>query len=99
MNNIIVIDFKNIISELENKNLKICFLKDRDIFIEDKQKKLYMKNYRSHSYLDKLIEDGDIVTFNLIDDKISKNIGNWEKEIWGVFEVKDFIKRQKLTIE
>lgn len=97
MNNIMVIDFKNIISELKNKNLKICFLKDRGMFIEDKYRNLYMTDCRSHLYLDKLIRDGDIVTFNLVDNKISKNIGNWEKEILAFSEVKSFIERQNLT--
>lgn len=97
MNNKIVLNFKNIISELENKELKLCFLKFRGIFIEDNQRNLYqMETYWIGSYLDKLIKDGVIVDFNLVDATRSKNIEDWEKEIWGVLEVKDFIKRQCL---
>ena len=55
-----------------------------------------MVNYRVGSYLDKLIKDGVVVEFNLVDNAKSKNIGDWEKEIWGVSEVKAFIKRQCL---
>lgn len=100
MKNKIVLNFKNIISELENKNLKICFLKNRNIiniFIEDIQKNLYcIETYRNGSYLDQLIKDGITVEFNLVDIALSKNIGDWEKEIWGVTEVKAFLKRQSL---
>jgi hypothetical protein len=97
MKNKIVLDFKNIISELENKNLKICFLKNRGIFIEDIQKNLYnIETYLNGQYLDRLIKDGVTVKFNLIDISLSKNIMDWEKEIWGVSEVKAFIKRQSL---
>lgn len=97
MKNEIVIEFKNIISELESKKLKLCFLKDRGIFVEDNQKNLYkMETYWHGSYLDKLIKDGTIVKFSLVD---STNIEDWEKEIWGVPEVKAFIKRQSLPDE
>jgi len=90
----IVLNFKNVISELESKELKLCFLKDRGIFIEDRQKNLYnMETYRHGAYLDRLIKDGITVEFNLVD---GKNIGDWEKEIWGVLDVKAFMERQSL---
>lgn len=96
--NDITLNFKNIISELENKELKLCFLKNRiGIFIEDSQKNLYdMETYWSGSYLDKLIKNGITVNYNLVDTSISKNIENWEKEIWEVTKVKAFMKRQSL---
>lgn len=97
MKNTIVLNFKNITQELKDKELKLCFLKDRGIFIEDIQGNLYqMVNYRVGSYLDKLIKDGVVVEFNLVDNAKSKNIGDWEKEVWGVSEVNAFIKRQCL---
>jgi len=90
----IVLNFKNIISELESKELKLCFLKDRGIFIEDMQANLYMmESYRYGSYLDRLIKDGTTVEFNLVN---GKNINDWEKEIWGVSDVKSFMERQSL---
>lgn len=97
MNNIIVLDFKNIISELEQKEIKLCFLENRGIFLEDTKGNLYqMDSYWCNSYLDKLIKNSVKVKFNLVDITLSKNVGNWEKELWGVLEVKDFIKRHSL---
>jgi hypothetical protein len=93
----IVINFKNIISELETKNIKLCFLKNRSWFVVDSQNNMYqIETYRYGSYLDNLIKKGITVEFNHVDVSISKNIGDWEKEIWGVSEVKDFMKRQSL---
>jgi len=45
------------------------------------------------SYLDKLIKNGSVVDFNYIDISLALNIGDWEKEIWSVSEVKSFIRR------
>lgn len=74
MENTIVLNFKNILSELESKELKLCFLKDRGIFIEDIQGNLYgIEIYRHGSYLDSLIKDGTIVKFNLVDATLSTN--------------------------
>lgn len=96
----IVMNFKNILSELESKKIKLCFLKDRGLFIEDDQKNLYqMEVYRQGSYLDRLINNGIVVKFNQVESFISKNIADWEKEIWGVSEVEGFIKRQSLKTD
>lgn len=93
----ITINFKNMLTELESKNLNLCFLKNRGLFIEDNQRNLYqMEVYRRGSYLNKLIKDGIVVKFHQVDDFKSKNVGEWEKEVWGVSEVKDFMKRQSL---
>ena len=93
----IVVDFKKIVSELESKKIKLCFLKDRGLFIEDDEKNLYqMEAYRQGSYLDRLIKDGIVVEFHQVENSLSKNLGDWEKEIWGVSEVEGFIKRQSL---
>jgi len=98
MSNKIVLNFKNVISELEGKELKLVFLKNNNgIFIEDKKNNLYaIENYLCGEYLDNFIKKGTIVEFNLIDASLSKNIMHWQKEVWGVTEVKDFIKRQSL---
>lgn len=94
MENGIILNFKNIIQELENKNIKLCFLKNKGMFIEDTQKNLYMiETYWYGSYLNRLIKDGTIVRFSLVD---ATNIEDWEKEIWGVSEVKAFMERQSL---
>lgn len=92
----ILVDFKKILSELESKKIKLCFLKDRGLFIEDDQKDLYqMEVYRQGSYLDRLIKDGIVVEFHQVENS-SNSVGDWEKEIWGVSEVEGFIKRQSL---
>ena len=95
--NKIVLNFKNIISEMESKKLKLIFVKDKGIFIEDKKNNLYIiETYHHGGYIYNFIKKGIIVEFNLVDNSLSKNIMNWEKEIWRVSEVKDFIKRQSL---
>lgn len=92
----IIINFKNVVSELESKDLKLCFLQNRGLFIEDGYNNLYqMELNRSGSYLDKLIKEGIVVEFNLVD---ASYIGEWEKEIWDAKEVKNFIKRQLINI-
>ena len=61
------------------------------------QKKLYqMETFWTKSYLDNLIGKGIAVSFNLVDVALSENIKDWEKEIWGISEVKDFMKRHNL---
>ena len=92
----IIIDFKNVVSELESKDLKLCFLRNGGLFIEDSHKNLYqMELNRSGSYLDKLIKEGTVVEFNLVD---ASYVSEWEKEIWDTKEVKSFIKRQFINI-
>lgn len=96
----IVVDFKNILSELELKKFKLCFLKDRGLFIEDDQNNLYqMEEYRQGSYLDRLIKDGIVVNFHQVENSLCKNVGDWEKEIWDISEVENFIKRQSIMIK
>lgn len=90
----ITVDFKNLLSELELKNLKLCLLKRKWLCIEDNQKNLYqMETYRIGSYLDKLIKEGITVKFHQVE---NSNIKDWEKEIWNVSEVESFINRQCL---
>jgi hypothetical protein len=92
----IIINFKNVVSELESKDLKLCFLRNRGLFIEDSNNNLYqMELNRSGSYLDKLIKEGTVVEFNLVD---ASYISEWEKELWDVSEVKNFMDRQFINI-
>lgn len=91
----LTIDFKNIVAELENKNVNLCFIKDRGMFIEDNNGTLYSFGIADHSsYLDSLIKNEKMITFNRVCTSKSKNIKDYEKEIWGVSEVSDFIERQ-----
>lgn len=100
MSNVISIDFSNILQELENKNLKICFLKgNNSIFLEDNEKNLYsIESSRIGSYLDNLIRNGISVVFNIVDNDISKNIAEWKREIWTNLEIKSFTERQSYCI-
>ena len=97
--NKITINFGDIISELESKQFKLCFIKDRGLFIEDRNNIYQMETYRTGSYLDRLIKDRIVVEFNKLDISISQNINDWEKEIWDVTEIKSFIKRQRIYKE
>lgn len=54
-----------------------------------------MEKYWIGSYLDKLIQDGIVVEFYRINESDSKIIEDWEKEIWGVYEVNNSIERCK----
>ncbi|MGD6876821.1 hypothetical protein [Bacillus infantis] len=94
----IIVDFKNLVSELNTKQIKLCFLRNRGLFIEDGQNNLYqMETYRVGSYLDRLIQDGIKVEFHKVEKALSMNIGDWEKKIWDISEVKDFMKSQRLV--
>lgn len=94
---VITIDFSNIISEFKNKKLNIVLLKNRNsIFIEDKENNLYcIDKCFVGSYLDKLILEGEKISFYIQDAKIGKEIDEWEvRDRLNFKEVKDFIKNQ-----
>ncbi len=94
--NKIIIDFGNIIEELKNKQVKLCLLHNRTgWFIIDKQDKLYQNEiYYDGGFLDKFIKEKLRIEFNLVPISVSTNIGEWEKHIWEIEEVDEFIKRQ-----
>ncbi len=93
----IEVNFKDIVELLRRDNLKICFLKHRGLFIEDEQKNLYqMENLYVGSYLDKLIKDAVMVTFNLVNPSVNQHIEDWEREVWDYTEVENFIKSHSL---
>ncbi len=94
MKNQITVNFKNIIQELEEKQLKLCLIKNKSWFVVDNQNNYYhIEIYWHGSYLDKLIKEGITVNFNLVD---ATFINEWEKEVWDIAEVQDFIKRQSV---
>lgn len=77
MENKIVLNFKNIVSEIESKELKLCFLKNNvtTMLVVDKQNNMYMiETYYNGGHLNSFIQNGSIVEFNLIDASISKDI-------------------------
>lgn len=92
--NKIIINFNDIISELQNKNLKLCFIQNRGLFIEDNKNNLYqMETYKISSYLNQLIQGGIVVEFYRINQSDSDIIEDLEKEIWGIHEVNNFIEK------
>ena len=96
MNNKIAINFEHILSELKEKNLKLVFINNRGIYIQDNNKGLYQMELHKHCfYLDKLIKDADIIEFDYIEPPISQNISTLEKKIWEISDVQNFMKRQK----
>lgn len=92
MKNTVVINFKNVVEELESKKLKLCYFKNGH-FVEDAQGNFYAIDILYHgSYLDRLIKNGNVIEFNRIDNQLIKE---WE-QIWEVSEVKSFINRHSL---
>lgn len=93
----IIINFGEILQELNNKNLKMFFRKGKPgIFIQDCYGNEYQIeiNY-SGSYLDKLIENNITAKFEKINSKIVKE---YEKEVWSIKDIQDFIKINKIHI-
>lgn len=92
----IKMNFGDIVSELESKDLVLCNRKTSvGLFLLDKQNNLYMiENYYVGSYLDKLIKNKTVVEFKHVDASLRENVGNWELEFWDSKWVDDFIKQQ-----
>ena len=90
----ITIDFGNILSELESKNLKLCFVEgvhNWGLSLEDHNKNLYqMETYYSHSWLGRLIENESVVKFEYFDP--TPPVEDWEKEVWDVARVKQYVE-------
>ncbi|MEC4565371.1 hypothetical protein L8C07_05390 [Paenibacillus sp. CMAA1739] len=94
----VIVNFNDVLSELEKKKIKLCFLRGKGLFIEDEHKELYqMEMHRHSSCLDKLIEEGVSVEFNVVENFVGV-INDWEKEVWSVPEVKAFITRNNLQM-
>lgn len=95
----IQINFGELIKEMEKNNLLIFFRKNvygnsLGMFIEDDKHNIYqIEPYRHGAYLDRLIEDKIVVTFNQVDSNI---IEEWEKERWEISDIEAFIKRHNL---
>lgn len=97
----IVIDFKKIISEIENKDFKICTVHSElhpwGLCLEDNQKNLYqMESFYDQSYLERLIKNSAVVKFKRVDKALNESIGDWEKSYMDVSDVKDFLFKNRL---
>lgn len=91
---LVSIDFGDILSELETKNLKLCFVEgvhNWGLSLEDNQKNLYLiETYYSHSWLDRLIINGAVVKFECF--RPIPPVEEWEKQVWDVSRVKRYIE-------
>lgn len=97
----IVLNFNNILTELKEKELKLCFLKGNGstMLIEDAKGNMYdVETYYHNTYLDNLIKHDAKVSFNLIEDNEDiANIKEFGKiEVWDAPKVHSFMKRQDL---
>ena len=99
----IVIDFKDIISELSRKNVRLCTINSElhnwGLCIEDNEKNLYqMECYFSHSYLKYLIKTGAVVKFERVWPSLSKSVGEWERKILTISDLKLLLQRHGLEL-
>jgi len=87
----LIINFGDLIHNLENNNVKLCFLKNRGMFLENIKKELYrMDSFYVGSYLDKLIKNKTVINFKKVNTDF---IEEWEKEVWELKELKEFMKK------
>lgn len=102
INRTIKINFKDLVSEMENKKLKLCFVHSdlhdwaHSTSVEDAQGNLYrIETYYDASPLNKLIAYGDVVLFERVDNSLNESIENWERSYMDASDVKDFIRREQ----
>lgn len=90
----ITLNFGNIVSELENKNLKLLHIKDNPgLFVVDSKDNLYaIETYHAGGYLDRYIGEKHIISFEQIEHPV-RNFEEWRKTYWDAAWVKDFIER------
>lgn len=95
-NNVLTINFGNILSELENKQLKLCVLWSRDLSscnncIEDSSGQIYLPEAHYLDFcLDKAIGESQIIKFNPISDDI--NVMSHQKIVWDIEKIRNFIE-------
>ena len=94
MNDKIVLDFGNIVSEMETKNLKLLKIKDNNsLFVVDCKGNLYgIEPYYAGGYLDRFIGEKFIISFELMEQP-ARNFEDWRKEFMDASWVKSFIER------
>lgn len=94
MNDKIVLDFGNIVSELETKNLKFLTVKDNNnLFVVDSEGNLYgIESYYAGGYLDRFIGEKYIISFEPMEQP-TKDFEDWRKVFMDASWVKDFIER------
>lgn len=101
----IEVDFKNLVAEMENKELALCFVHSplhdwaNSTSVEDAEGNLYcIETYYSACPLNKLISLGAVVRFERVEDSLNDSIEDWERRYMDASDVKDFIKREHLDV-
>lgn len=92
--NNVVLDFGNIVSELETKNLKLLKIKDNNnLFVVDCDGNLYgIEPYYAGGYLDRFIGEKFVISFERMEQP-ARNFEDWRKEFMDASWVKSFIER------
>lgn len=92
--NNIVLNFGNIVSELEEKNLKLLKIKDNNgLFVVDCEGNLYgIEPYYAGGYLDRFIGEKFVIYFERMEQPI-RDFEDWRKEFMDASWVKSFIER------
>ena len=90
----IVLDFGNIVSELETKNLKLLKVKDNNgLFVVDREGNLYgIESYYNGGYLDRFIGEKFVISFERMEQP-TRDFEDWRKEFMDASWVKSFIER------
>ncbi len=94
MNDNIVLDFGNIVSELETKNLQLLKIKDNNgLFVVDGEGNLYgIETYYAGGYLDRFIGEKFIISFEPRE-RPTRDFEDWRKEFLDASWIKSFIER------
>ena len=87
-------DFGNIVSELETKNLQLLKIKDNNgLFVVDGEGNLYgIETYYAGGFLDRFIGEKFIISFEPIEQP-TRDFEDWRKEFMDASWVKSFIER------
>lgn len=95
------INFKEIFSEIKEKDVKIILGIGNTMCIEDNKSNLYeIETYYHGSYLEKMIKNGYVVTFNKLEKKQSEHLKTLYEnkvEIFDYNKMKDFYKNVVLV--
>ena len=80
MNDKIVLDFGNIVSELETKNLKLLKIRfNNNLFVVDGEGNLYgIETYYAGGYLDRFIGEKFVISFERMEQP-TRDFEDWRK--------------------
>lgn len=92
----LIINFGNLVNEMMTKNFVFCFIANTHNICIEHEGYIYAMETRVDlkSYLDFLISNNKEVRFGTPIE--SKNIPDYQKEIWDSNDISAFIARQKI---